>query len=245
MNWTEYRGVYLVAIVCLLLAASGGCRHCVRHGWILRGDWSLEMNRVPWLLSRTDAHEECSEDVTVCSPGCPLGAAIGSREEVTAECAGDTPTLAQPAASDTACGTCRGAICRLCRGRGGAVPTQPTIAEGYDGRSRFHPVPTRPVFLPRTDQNAAIPDETEWAEPDPSEAVPPETEPAPLPRPVEVIPAPEPETQAKWQAKQSGEDGEQSEESSWVFSPSASSRPAKTARAQPSKKPRTYSTTTK
>ena len=59
-----------VMMGCLLLVVcSGGCFR-PRHGVIVRGDWSLEMNRVPWLVSRTDAHEECSVSAVDCVGGC-------------------------------------------------------------------------------------------------------------------------------------------------------------------------------
>ena len=53
MGW-ERRRIGLVAIACLLLAMSVGCNLCARprHGLIVRGDWSFELNRVPWLARR-------------------------------------------------------------------------------------------------------------------------------------------------------------------------------------------------
>src|SRR5512139_544171 len=51
-----------IAVGCLLLPGWLGCVWPVdRHGVILRGDWSLELNRVPWLGCPRPASTACYE----------------------------------------------------------------------------------------------------------------------------------------------------------------------------------------
>ncbi|MCE9606726.1 MAG: hypothetical protein K8U03_17690 [Planctomycetia bacterium] len=133
------------------LGMTGCC--CERKGLVLRGDWSLEMNRVPHMRSNgptypSDACDAPCEDVSCTSCTTTGCSAIGD------------------ACIDGNCVGCRhgGRAGRSGGGGGGhggyyeqvpgggyegnvpmpAVP-QPTPA----AQSRFHPVPTRPVFEPQ------------------------------------------------------------------------------------------------
>ena len=58
---------------CCLLSAGGGC--CVKKGFVIRSDWSLEVNRVPWMTSHGPKYEECKtcppKDGKDCGPGGP------------------------------------------------------------------------------------------------------------------------------------------------------------------------------
>ena len=72
-NW---RYGALVAVTILTLAASNGCCCRTRKGIVLRGDWSLELNRVPHMQSNGPSYSgDC------CAPACgvPCGCADGCR----------------------------------------------------------------------------------------------------------------------------------------------------------------------
>jgi hypothetical protein len=57
---------WLAIAFCCLLFNLTGC--CARRGYLLHGDWSLELNRVPW------RGDHCGEgDRGGCSPGCGAG----------------------------------------------------------------------------------------------------------------------------------------------------------------------------
>jgi hypothetical protein len=124
-----------------LLVTSGGCGiYNPRHGMILRGDWSLEMNRVPWLNSRTKSYDEvgeggCGQGMVVQPPMSAGGCADVSGAAIARP--------AQPVAHRCPPGPM---ICRTCTGTGAAAPTTPPPQQM--AQSRFHPVPTRPVFTP-------------------------------------------------------------------------------------------------
>ena len=125
--------VFLAAAGCLAATTIGCGRHCrcnPRHGFLLRGDWSLELNRVPWRGAAGAA--------PVCAEGCceqPPLMVPGAVDEVA--CVGPT--------SCEVCSECVPGGCEGCLGGQGqaehAVVTAPP-------RPRFHPVPTRPVFRP-------------------------------------------------------------------------------------------------
>ncbi len=118
-----------------LLITSVGCGMCnPRHGMILRGDWSLELNRVPWLNSRTQNYDETGGD------SCPAGMAV---EPVPSAAAAAAPVSCLSSIG-RGCPS-RGLGCRTCAPPGAADSTSPAQQLAY---SRFHPVPTRPVFTP-------------------------------------------------------------------------------------------------
>jgi hypothetical protein len=53
-----------VAALCAVpLLASWGC--CNPRGFIVRGDWSLELNRVPWLAGHGAVYENCDDRMDV------------------------------------------------------------------------------------------------------------------------------------------------------------------------------------
>lgn len=130
-TWTR-RAWLALAAACL---CSAGC--IPGRGYLLRGDWSLELNRVPWIGSRTEAYDEKGTGRSDVLMGCdgPLSLEMGS------------------------CGSCGAAL-----GHGPAhtahpmvPPTAPAAGAGEGdlgdaglGSSPFHPVPTQPVFSRRT-----------------------------------------------------------------------------------------------
>ena len=142
-NW---RYGALVAVTILTLAASNGCCCRTRKGIVLRGDWSLELNRVPHMQSNGPSYSgDC------CAPACgvPCGCADGCRHGGTMS--GDYEVLDGSGYPGGAGGSGGGG-----HGAGGAggygpegvpmpQPPQPTPA----AQSRFHPVPTRPAFEPQ------------------------------------------------------------------------------------------------
>jgi len=103
---------------------------------ILRGDFAVELNRIPWLKSRDAEYQpsavSCSPDEgTSCAPGpaAPLPMI-------------DPPPLGPMAA---------------CTPRFGAGGAGPVSQVGYHNEPRFHPVPTRPVFSQRGDLGGLVP----------------------------------------------------------------------------------------
>ncbi len=116
-----------------LLATGSGCGlYNPRHGTILRGDWSLELNRTPWLNSRTQSYDEVGE--ASCGPGMVLQPPMSPKG--CAEVPGVPVTHSCPP-GPVRCGTCA-----RVRAPTSAPPPQQMA------HSRFHPVPTRPVFTP-------------------------------------------------------------------------------------------------
>ena len=220
MDWRKRRSVGLLTLACLLLVTyAGGCHWArPRHGVILRGDWSMELNRVPWLAHRADVHEECS--VSECATGCvPVGEG-GADGEFGSGGGCEGPTVAAPPADDLSGPVCRGGVCRrcrACRGLLGAGPVQPAVALSYR-HSRFHPVPTRPVFLARPEDDAPAKTDLDalWERGLDVECLAPD--PAPLPPKVEVIPTPEPDPYANWKAKPAKGDAARLRPVSWMFS---------------------------
>lgn len=178
-----------VMVGCLLLVAcSGGCCR-PRHGVIFRGDWSLEMNRIPWLVSRTDAHDECSVSAVDCVGGrLPEG-------EMSARLPCGSPAAASPSADETSYYLRKGRDSSICRGCGQptcAGSVQPANATESYLHPRFHPVPTGPVFLPRRESYAAI---EENSHPHRSGTS------APLPPEIQVVPTPDLGPDEGWKAK--------------------------------------------
>ena len=177
---------------CCLLVTCLGCR-CPRprHGLILRGDWSLELNRLPWRNggSGTCATRQGAEAE-------PFGPYLPG---------GDIPQEALPRAGQrlgprSACGNCGGVL-------EGVGAERSVVQAGYHNHPRFHPVPTRPAFLPRPHQYSMI-DGISPTESHPtgapsdgnSQRVEP---PPPAPEP-EVIPTPPASSEPDWKPLGSG-----------------------------------------
>jgi len=138
-------GLLATVVLTSTLGSVGCC--CQRKGIVLRGDWSLELNRVPHMRSNGPTY---------------------SGDACTAEC------------DEYSCTSCDDGSCVGCRGAGRAggrhggdyyenVPGGAGGSGGLDGgaqmpappqptpaaQSRFHPVPTRPVFEPQHSVAAA------------------------------------------------------------------------------------------
>lgn len=199
MDWGKSRLVLLIVVGwCLALVCSGCCPR-LRHGCIVRGNWSLECNRVPWLTSRSACQEEscqpCGADQPVCTPepgrgpAAPIegdGQPIGPQQS----------SYEVPCSPDGCAGCGPGRKCRL-GGRCGKREGPAEVNVGYHNHPRFHPVPTRPVFCPRFGPALDVPSRLEAT--DDCSPLPPGDGPAPIdltpPVPVpEEIRAPEPES---------------------------------------------------
>lgn len=156
----------LLTVAGVLLTSTGCGIYNPRHGMILRGDWSLELNRVPWLNSRTKSYDEVGEGA--CAPGMVTEPPMAS--EGCVDASGPAVSYPMPVTQRQFSG------CRAC-----SMPNQVVAGPAPQEvvHSRFHPVPTRPVFTP-------------WNCPMPE----PEAESPTAPRPIqgqpqrEVIPTP-------------------------------------------------------
>ncbi len=158
--------------ICLALLATGCCP-CARHGVLLRGDWSLELNRVPWLASRSLSERDCTES---CS-------AHDGTVVVNDSCGIDADKY------DQAVSRARQSRQRVCRADNpGPLLVQP----GCQAPSRFHPVPTQPVFgnpAPSAATAAPLPP-NDRLDPNPSQSDAPDQGMAPSGEKAEVIPLP-------------------------------------------------------
>ena len=212
MDWRTRTGVGLALLAGGLLLASSGCTcYRPRHGFVLRGDWSLELNRVPWVGSRAKCDQDCGEACSQCTAsGCETEGDAGS----------------QPAPARQPLGSrlfpFRG-VCRTCgSGRCGDSPGRPDGQVGYHNHPRFHPVPTQPVFSPRPEGQLAMADEVYGDAPRPpagKRGNAARTETPPVPPEPEAIPAPSP-TKEDWKSRGPGKPGAARDGQSWIFSPS-------------------------
>lgn len=130
----------LASVVLASTLGSAGCC-CQRKGIVLRGDWSLELNRVPHMRSNGPTYSgdacttSCEEySCTSCDDGSCIGCRSGGRAGGMhgADCYESVPGGAGGSRGHDA-------------GSQMPAPPQPTPA----AQSRFHPVPTRPVFEPQ------------------------------------------------------------------------------------------------
>ena len=185
---TRCFGQVLLGCALLLTIVGCGCPPS-RHGVRIRGGWSLELNRVPWLVSRTESQQECS----VPNDGCP--AACLPDGAVPAEVRGQGPAATGLGAGCLGCGRLWG--------------VGESTAECY-GQPRFHPGPTRPVFQPpiESDPSVAGPEQEESGAADASRG---QTDPSLGPPGVELILAPDPDPpEEAEQAKPAANQGEAS-----------------------------------
>jgi hypothetical protein len=146
-NW---RYGVLVAVAVLSLAASNGCCCRTKKGIVLRGDWSLELNRVPHMQSNGPTYScDCGVPCGTpcgCSDGCLQGGGgSGGYEVLDGPGYPDGPDGggAHGAGGSGVGGRGAGGY----GGDGGApVPPMPTPS----AQTRFHPIPTRPAFEPQS-----------------------------------------------------------------------------------------------
>lgn len=122
-----------LGLICMgLFATFGGC--CVPqagHGFVIHGDWSLELNRIPWMAERGAGYQEPAATCDPCQAECPGDCALSKSGNPTIKC------LSKPGFAE-------------------AAPATHSAATAGAGRSRFFPVPTRPVFSKRGGSLATI-----------------------------------------------------------------------------------------
>ena len=137
--------VMLANLLMLVLPGCGG--PCVRHGVVLRGDWSLELNRVPWV-----EHRHASESSQKSCAGSP---SLGISDASEADCSQVTQLAPERRHVDTA--TCQVQQC--------PESPQPVVPAAYQGYPRFHPVPTHPPLVAQLSPApplAPLPEEGCW-----------------------------------------------------------------------------------
>lgn len=159
------RRIGWLAAVCSLLLCTSGC-FCwprAKHGLVLRGDWSLELNRAPWLANRSESYQEASPDCVptlqstaagvdfapMPSPGTP-------QPTTTMPHSPPPPQVPQRPAAPLPMDE---SACRLNGGRcissgGSMVPVRslaggPPQEQNVYRHPSFHPVPSQPVFSRR------------------------------------------------------------------------------------------------
>lgn len=202
----------IIIIGCCLAANCLGCRHKPRHGLILRGDWSLECNRTPWLKGTNVTSQETSGSIQGCGSGCENGCESYPTEMPMSP---DAEQLGYATPSDAGpCGQCGSSLpanlaCRRCGHHEKAAEI------GYHNHPRFHPVPTRPVFSPRTDESMAAGGQVMPI------AAPPQIKLAPpIPVPEEIrAPRPQPLPTADRVTSSAGRASAVSRPFSWIFTP--------------------------
>ncbi len=234
--------VVMIVIGCCLAANCLGCRYRPRHGLILRGDWSLECNRKPWLTGTNTTHQETSGSAQGCGSGSENG--FESYPTPAPMSAGEDQVGYASPSGEGLCGQCGSSLpanlaCRTC-----GHHRQNAAAEvGYYNHPRFHPVPTRPVFSPRTDEamvagGQVMPVQAQTPSAQPIPAAPQIRLAPPTPVPEEIrAPRPQPLPTADRVTASPGRTDSVSPSFSWIFNPST--KPIQTAtRVAPQSQPR-------
>lgn len=186
---------FFLVTAAVLVSGSGCGLYNPRHGMILRGDWSLELNRVPWLNSRTQSYDEVGE-------GCSAPGMLLEPPAAPGSCA-NASGAPVPCPTQAVAHRCPPAPlrCLACERSHFASATPPPQQVAH---SRFHPVPTRPVFTPWTCPTSTSP-------PGPSQ-----TPPSPQAQPErELIPTPA----ASQEASQPTRADRAVTSAAWIFQP--------------------------
>jgi hypothetical protein len=150
----------VVAVAAIVCMSAVGC--CCRKGKgiVLRGDWSLEFNRVPHMKSNGPQYQaDCDDCVSCeatceetcgCADGCVAGDCVGGSAcrtrggEGYASSSYGGPGFAGGAQYMAERGMHGGMHGGLGGEEGGHMPPPPNPTPAAN--TRFHPVPTRPVF---------------------------------------------------------------------------------------------------
>ena len=130
-----------------LLTSFSGCHMPnPRHGLVFRGDWTLELNRVPWMADRG-----LGEYQQPCAP-CDVSGQGGCVK------AKPSPGLEETACVRQQCKPPMGCLAKPCIAK--SCPALHSSHSGGPpmggGSPRFFPVPTKPVFSPRVDAANSI-----------------------------------------------------------------------------------------
>ena len=192
--------ISVFVIACCLLPMAAGCmRLPVRHGMIVKGDWSLEMNRIPWMKSRDNVYQQQPSECATVEGICAM--------EIDSPFA--TGPASIPSSLPIACHSGNA-------GCGSAACGEPTV--GYQAHARFHPVPTRSVFASEPSLAPAMIERTSPAALPPVRRTPQSLEPPPLPPETEAIPAPRPASPESSNGQTAVHRETGSRQVSWVFS---------------------------
>jgi hypothetical protein len=141
-------GAWVAVAALLFSSVAGGCCCRTRKGIVLRGDWSLELNRVQHLQSNVPTYSgDCCGGVPCAAPCgcadgcCQHGGGMSGGYEV-------LDASGYPGGSGGAGGHGGGAG-GYRHGGDGEVPMPAPPLPTPAAQSRFHPVPTRPAFEPQ------------------------------------------------------------------------------------------------
>lgn len=188
VDWRTRGHLGRIAVACMLLVVCAGCLCRPRRGLTIRGDSSLRMNRVPWMTGRFGSDQECYEEGAECPPGYPMAGEM-SAVHPSAPPAPDQPDIDQtyPFAAESGSGY---GIFRRYGHLWAPDYGQPAAVGTCPPHSRFHPVPTRPVFLARPDPYSGAGNYAPCQGVDTSDLSRPQDDAAPLPPELEVIPDP-------------------------------------------------------
>ena len=190
------------AVICCLLPTSAGCLHLpVRHGMILKGDWSLEMNRIPWLKGRDNAYQ----DPSGCEPGPSMCAAEIDSPFATAA---SSPT---PAMAGYRAANCGPAGCGPTGHGQSAMAPQP--------HARFHAVPTGSAFSATPNFSPMMNVPISPPSLPPVKSAPEPLRPSPLPTESQTIPTPRPISPEVPNSQAAVARKEASQQVSWIFNP--------------------------
>ena len=191
----------VVVIACCLLPTAVGCmRLPIRHGMIVKGDWSLELNRIPWMKARDNVYQQPSERGTI-QDFCAT--------EIDSPFATNAVRIPSPLPTEGHCGNA---------GCGSAAHGESIV--GYQAHARFHPVPTRSVFASEPSLAPAMNERTSPAAlPPPARSTPKSLEPPPLPPETELIPTPPPALPESPKDQAAVHRETDPRQMSWVFSP--------------------------
>jgi len=237
--------IRIIVAGCFVALCCSGCYYVrPRHGLIVRGDWSLELNRLPWLTDRSTTQNERSQSDG--GRGCaipPGGPPVFPMEGCGEASAGQPIGYEVPCPTGAHVTPVPGRRCLVCSNCGRHASSA-TAEVGYQNHSRFHPVPTRPVFSSRDNEQSDVVSATalqEMLAPGKAATGGPSsiriTPPAPVP---EEIKAPRPEPKSRDRVTQAPRRLDTAENSSsWVF---GSPEPGKTelkfgARPKPAGRP--------
>lgn len=164
-----------------ILSAGGCCWSCRPHyGFILRGDWSLELNRLPW-IGTCETGSDCADPGVHAVPGSAIpGPAVPELPQLPADADSSHLHSSQSGYLPAARAGYLAWLLRCWPHRCADAPSEPDGEVAW-GHSRFYPVPTRPVFWPQTPAALAA-NPAQWQGYPSAPPAPPPTEgSAPLP----------------------------------------------------------------
>jgi hypothetical protein len=200
------RAALRIATVGILAISLCGCsRINPRHGLILRGDWSFEVNRIPWMAGHNARYQ---------TPWSPCGPP-GDPDACGLNACGGNPC------SDVSCGATPCGHAGCAKAPNSPIHPTPALEEScidYGHHPRFHPVPTKPAFSPRGPSLSGV-GSSHGSSSGASDLRSPH---ATLAEP-EVIPSPKPDSSGETTPAEPRRLAKPEAESAWIFAPPANS----------------------